>query len=308
MKVHYLMGVTFLALCAVLTAVVYAQNIVSTLGGDEFTDQFQVKDSNGNVLMLVRGDGRVGINELNPGYDLHVTDSEPSNDLPAIYGKHFVTEGYGIGVQGDGKYIGVKGYSSVTAGPGAIGLYGQAYSTAGTGTVYGIYAEASGGASPYAGYFRDNVHIEGTLSKAAGSFKIDHPQDPENRYLQHSFVESPDMKNVYDGVVVLDPRGRAVVQLPSYFEALNVDFRYQLTPIGASAPDLFIAQEIADNRFVIAGGKPHMKVSWLITGVRNDPYAREHRIQVEIDKLDADKGYFLNPECYGGEAIHRPRK
>lgn len=41
-----------------------------------------------------------------------------------------------------------------------------------------------------------NLSVNCTLYKANGSFKIDHPLDPENNYLSHSFVESPDMMNV----------------------------------------------------------------------------------------------------------------
>ena len=59
--------------------------------------------------------------------------------------------------------------------------------------------------------------------------------DPANKYLYHSFVESPDMMNVYNGNVVTDKRGMATVVLPEYFEALNSDFRYQLTVIGRFA-------------------------------------------------------------------------
>jgi hypothetical protein len=66
--------------------------------------------------------------------------------------------------------------------------------------------------------------------------QIDHPLDPANRYLSHSFVESPDMKNIYDGVVTLNAAGEAVGSLPAYFAALNVEFRYQLTCIGGHAP------------------------------------------------------------------------
>lgn len=306
MKASHFAGTTLFVLSLVLAAVVHAQDITAALGGNQFSDQFQVKDNSGNVLFLVRGDGKVGINELNPTEYLRVTDSTASDDLPAIYGKHAVTDGYGIGVLGEGKYVGVKGYVNSNS-VGGYALYAQATGS-GSATLYGIFAEASGGTTNYAGYFNDDVHVAGTLSKAAGSFKIDHPQDPTNRYLSHSFVESPDMKNVYDGVVVLDGEGRAVVQLPGYFEALNKDFRYQLTPIGAPAPGLFIAREISDNQFTIAGGRPHLKVSWQVTGIRNDPYAREHRIQVETDKLEEHKGYYLFPEYYNGEAIHRPAK
>ena len=49
-----------------------------------------------------------------------------------------------------------------------------------------------------------------------------------NKYLSHSFVESPDMKNVYDGMVTLDNKGEAEIDLPDWFGALNKDYRYQL--------------------------------------------------------------------------------
>src|SRR5262249_22119601 len=112
-----------------------------------------------------------------------------------------------------------------------------------------------------------NATISGNLSKGGGSFKIDHPLDPENKYLYHSFFESPDMMNIYNGVAALNRRGEAVIDLPIWFEALNKDFRYQLTCIGGFAP-VFVAQEINNNRFKIAGGKAGMKVSWQVTGIR----------------------------------------
>ena len=53
-------------------------------------------------------------------------------------------------------------------------------------------------------YFYGDVSITGSLSKGGGGFKIDHPLEPDKKFLSHSFVESPDMKNVYDGNVELD--------------------------------------------------------------------------------------------------------
>jgi hypothetical protein len=132
--------------------------------------------------------------------------------------------------------------------------------------------------------FSGNVQIGGTLTKPAGSFTIDHPLDPEHKTLSHSFVESPDMMNVYNGNAALDENGRATVKLPEYFEALNRDFRYQLTAIGAPGPNLYIAQGVVQNRFRIAGGRPYASVSWQVTGVRQDAYANEHRIKVEESK------------------------
>ena len=107
------------------------------------------------------------------------------------------------------------------------------------------------------------------------------------------------MKNVYDGVRSLDQAGEAWVPLPKWFEALNGDFRYQLTAIGAPMPTLHIAQEISGNRFKISGGLPGRKVSWQVTGIRQDAYAQAHRIQVEEEKPELAKGTYLHPELYG---------
>jgi hypothetical protein len=106
------------------------------------------------------------------------------------------------------------------------------------------------------------------------------------------------MMNVYNGNVVLDEKGEAWVDLPDWFDVLNRDFRYQLTCIGDFAP-IYIAQEITENRFKIEGGRPHMKVSWQVTGIRDDPYAKANPIKVEEEKPPEEQGYYLYPELYG---------
>jgi hypothetical protein len=106
------------------------------------------------------------------------------------------------------------------------------------------------------------------------------------------------MKTIYDGVTVLDAQGEAVVALPAYFQALNRDFRYQLTTIGGFA-QVYIAEEIKNNRFKIAGGKAGMKVSWMVTGIKSDPYSEQHRTPVEEDKPKEERGLYLHPEAYG---------
>jgi len=106
------------------------------------------------------------------------------------------------------------------------------------------------------------------------------------------------MKNIYDGVATLDAQGEAVVQLPEWFEALNRDFRYQLTCIGGYAP-VYIADEIVNNQFRIAGGKPGLKISWQVTGIRQDAWANAHRIPVEEAKPAKEQGYYLHPELFG---------
>lgn len=229
-----------------------------------------------------------------PGIFIDTTDGQPLYSRTSAAG--------GRGVQGDSvNGNGVHGISASGTGSGVYGGnvgagFGVAGRTTGSGdAIFGDNLDTSG----YAGYFNGNVRVQGTLSKAAGSFEIDDPLDPANKYLYHSFVESPDMMNIYNGNASLDDKGEAVVQMPAYFQALNQDFRYQLTPIGAPGPNLYVAEELVDNHFKIAGGKPLSKVSWQVTGIRHDPYAEQHRIPVEKKKPAAEQGKYLHPELYG---------
>ncbi len=135
----------------------------------------------------------------------------------------------------------------------------------------------------------DDLKVFGTLTKSAGTFEIDHPLDPDRRVLRHSFVESDEYKNVYDGVVRLGRNGESVVTLPAWFEALNERFRYQLTAIGAPMPNLYVAETVADGRFRIAGGAPGGQVSWQVTGVRHDAYVLDHPLVVEEDKPQEER-------------------
>ena len=135
-----------------------------------------------------------------------------------------------------------------------------------------------------------DLDVTGTLTKGGGSFKIDHPLRPDTHWLYHSMMESPEMLNLYDGLAKLDEDGRACIDLPAYFGALNRDFRYQLTPIGAAMTMLHIASEVEANRFLIAGGKPDGLVSWQVTGIRQDAWANEHRIIAEVEKGEGERG------------------
>jgi len=193
----------------------------------------------------------------------------------------------GSGVLGAGS-PGVSGFSN-----SGYGVHGWSY----TGTaVYG-YRQ---GKDNYAGDFYGNVRIDGNFTvTGTKSFKIDHPLDPANKYLVHFCVESDEVLNIYNGNVVLDANGEAWVELPAYFEALNKDFRYQLTAIGAPGPNLYIAQKISGNRFKIAGGTPGMEVSWQVTGIRNDPYLKAHPAQVEVEKTGKERGKYIHPKEYG---------
>jgi trimeric autotransporter adhesin len=167
----------------------------------------------------------------------------------------------------------------------------------GTASALGDGVDAYAG-SGYAGNFTGNVNVTGNLSKSGGNFKIDDPLDPANKYLYHSFVESPDMMNIYNGVATLDAEGATVITMPEWFSILNRDFRYQLTCIGGFAP-VYIAEELANNQFKIGGGHPGMRISWQITGIRQDPWANAHRIPVEEEKEPNLRGYYIHPEPYG---------
>ncbi len=298
----------------------------------EDTGGLQLRTSDGTSRIYMYDSGNVSIGTASSGNILRV-EGTTSSGQPTVYVKQLGTfggiygesaDGYGVKGQSTSNY-GVVGYSTSshgvegrsTSSRGVYGLstsgdgvYGQS-SGAGDGvdgfsqTGNGVYGRSVDGIAIYgqggnswAGYFAGNVTITGGLYKGAGSFKIDHPQDPTNKYLIHSFVESPDMMNIYNGTVILDNKGNADVELPHYFESLNRDFRYQLTCIGGFA-QVYIAEEIAGNNFKIAGGTPGLKVSWQVTGVRQDPYAIQNPIIVEDDKTGDEIGKYLHPEAYG---------
>jgi len=189
------------------------------------------------------------------------------------------------------RAVDAKGYGLAGEG-GNIGVY--AHNLSGTPGRDAYLATAS-----LAGDFYGGVWVHGTLTKSAGTFKIDHPLDPANRFLSHSFVESPDMKNLYDGVATLDAHGEAWIELPAYFEALNRDFRYQLTALDQPAPGLHVAQRIEANRFKLAGGASGQQVSWQVTGTRKDAYAEAHRTPIEEDKAPGERGRYIAPELFG---------
>jgi hypothetical protein len=205
---------------------------------------------------------------------------------------------YGHATASTGSTNGVEGVADSTSGTGVYGVATDGYGVYGSSdSGYGVVGQSSTGYGVYSdgpANVYGNLQVTGTLSKGGGSFKIDHPLDPANKFLYHSFVESPDMKNVYDGVVTLDAAGEATVTLPDWFEALNRDTRIQLTAVGQFSP-LFVKSEMQANSFSIAGGKPSQRVYWQLTGIRKDAWANAHRIPVEQEKPAAERGLYLHP-------------
>jgi hypothetical protein len=226
----------------------------------------------------------VGIGSSNPGHTVEVVDR---------------------GIGGAGVWVlsttagdnAIEGVQSATSGLSNGGYF---YTDSSSGT--GVVGVNDGGGK--AGYFAGDVTIVGGLtvtgnvSKMGGSFKIDDPIAPAEKYLSHSFVESPDMMNIYNGNVVTNAKGYAMVTMPAWFDALNRDFRYQLTPVGQFSQAM-IATEIKDRKFTIRTSKPHVKVSWMVTGIRQDAWANAHRIPTEEEKPENEQGRYLHPELFG---------
>ena len=268
------------------------------------------------------GDGVYGNAEATTGTAIGVYGQTSSTGGDGVAGIAMATTGGNNGVYGqDSSPSGDGGFFANNSSTGGTGVIGVAYATSGEangvfgqtsspGGVGGVFTNLGGGNSlvivgngaSFAQVFTvdasGNVNMKGKLTKGGGSFKIDHPLDPTNKYLSHSFVESPDMMNVYNGNIMTDKHGLATIVLPDYFEALNRDFRYQLTVIGQFAQAI-VKREITNNRFTIKTSKPSVKVSWQVTGIRHDAYADAYRIPTEEEKPPQEQGHYLHPELFG---------
>ena len=248
---------------------------------------------NGSINFMIGGSSLFNIDLINGVGIFAPVDIFAGSASPGLFVSNSGITGVSV-FNTNAEGAAVYGYSAAFD---AVGLFGD------TDEGIGVLGFAGDPVIAWAGLFDGDVNVLGTLFKGGGAFRIDHPLDPENKYLSHSFVESPDMKNIYDGIAVFDGAGEAVVVLPDWFEALNRDFRYQLTPVGAAFVP-YVAEEIARNQFKIAGGVPDKKVSWQVTGIRQDAYANANRIRVEEWKTGAAKGNYLHPQAFGVPVTH----
>lgn len=139
----------------------------------------------------------------------------------------------------------------------------------------------------------NNCNVGGDLNVLGEkNFRIDHPDDPYNKYLFHASIESDDVLNQYSGNVITDANGVAIVTLPDYVQKINIDFRYQLTVIGVFAQAI-ISKEISNNTFEIKTDKPNVKVSWQITAKRNDSVLKSKPFRAIREKEGDARGKLL---------------
>ncbi|MBI3759328.1 MAG: hypothetical protein HY269_06190 [Deltaproteobacteria bacterium] len=287
--------------------------------------------------------GNVGVGTSSPVYPLDVTSSSgrnvnAANSSDTGYAGYFSASGNdGTGVYGEasgtGAPYGLWGRSYSAAGVGVVGanhsttgtawgVLGRSYSSSGRGVygwasntagiAYGVYGK--GGIANGAGYA---VYAEGNMA-ASGlkPFRIDHPDDPANKYLLHYASESPEVINFYRGTVVLDGAGEAKIELPYYFAKINKNPSYQLTAIGRPMPMLHVTDEISEDAlaegaqaapgraaplcsFRITGGAPGAKVCWRVEAIRNDRWVQQRGAPVEVEKQGIEKGTYQHPELYG---------
>jgi len=215
----------------------------------------------------------------------------------------------GVGPAGHGVEAtgGASTGSGSTAGIGVVAKGGPS-SGSNSESGFGLLAVAgdatNGAMRGRAGQFQgdvfitDNLTVAGSLDvQGSKHFKIDHPLDPENKYLLHASVESSEVLNLYSGNAITNANGEAVVTLPDWFEALNSDVRYQLTVIGTFAQAI-VSQKVRQHRFTIKTSLPNVEVSWQVTGVRSDPAMRRHPFIVEQNKPERERGRYLEPGLY----------
>ena len=289
-------------------------HIAGYIGTTLADDRLNFWNSGQGDIVSITGNGRVGILTFNPQAGLDVNGGIRStvvtgagvfalvtgNDDGYHNALHGRAEGPNArGVRGEatstsGKATGVFGTSP--AAQGGKGVVGHANAT--SGECYGVYGRSINNPSQT----NYGVYSEGRLA-ATGTkqFQIDHPLSPETHYLNHFCTEGPEPYNAYSGNVVTDARGYAVVRLPNYFEAINRDYRYQLTVIDASDDFVLakVVQEIQNNQFVIRTSKPNVKVSWRVEAIRNDLWVQRYGYVTELEKPQWNQGKYLHPELYG---------
>lgn len=290
-----------------------AINASSTLASNAYSTIQSTTASTNSLVSAILG------NSSAAGFGVSGQIASTGTAQAGVYGNNLRTSG-GHGVWGFG-YNGTVGETNYSP---AYGLYGYNHGTADPGVgaaglgITGIAGQSTNLALSYGVYSFDDGGIVGALDvggnfSAGGTkaFRIQHPLKP-NMFLKHFCLESPEVLNVYRGNAILDANGEAIISLPEYFSSININFSYNLTPIGNSAPELHVKNEVKGNAFSVAGGKPNSKISWTLFAERNDKYIQENpdSKQIEVVQTERDKkllkGEKMQPLNGGENNVKQP--
>jgi hypothetical protein len=246
-----------------------------------------LQDSNANpdkveladAVMTIRNNGNVGVGVTNPSSQFEVQRDETSGRL------------------GFFKISSASNNADVIRAETAGG--GNALSGSSQ-TGRGVVGHSNSG---YAGYFNGDVYVSGDINKAACSFVMDHPLDPENKILRHNCVESPEHLLIYRGKVRLDESGEGTVDMPEYFSAVADEEEASIHLTSVGRPFLTGAEWRPDFAGFTVYGDPGREVFWEVLAERDDPVIRRIARPVEEEKGPdnkvCEKGRLLQPVAFG---------
>ena len=134
-----------------------------------------------------------------------------------------------------------------------------------------------------------NLNVTGTVSKASGTFKIDHPlpEKQDTHYLIHSFIEGPRMDNIYRGHIHLE-NGLAEINLDTQFnmtEGTFVALNRDISVFTTNEDDWDnVRGKVIGNILKIEcqNTESTALISYLVIGERQDKHAKETYI-TDID-------------------------
>jgi hypothetical protein len=183
--------------------------------------QFEIRDGDNNKVFQTWDDGHTKVSSTNdgePAISGTVTYSSGTlRDEVGVYGRNTVDQGFGIGGDFDGGYIGVRGNAKQTGSSNKFGVYGVAGGTGLSYGIYGVYATGSSGTN-YAGYFAGDVHVTGTFT------------NPSDNMFKTGVKESAPLLDQINSLKVRDYSHKA-----EYVEKMNLSEKPQTG---------FIAQEL----------------------------------------------------------------
>lgn len=295
-------------------------NIINTTGGagNAIDINFNSNTVNSSAVWLKNYGDFAGYNVENYGdaNGIQVRQYSTTTTASGVYVINESAVGPGITVNSD-DYLGVdivvtnagdpvnaytgNGYGGVFISANGDGLIAWGDS----GNNSGVYGYAGSGdgligetGDPVADYAI--IGFGDMAATGAKFFVIDHPIEPGNKILRHFSMESDEPLLVYRGMEKFDKNGEVVVQLQDYISAININYTYNLTPVGEYMP-VFISKEVDDKGlFIISGGKEGAFVSWTLYGQRHDAYFQKYpeKLNPEVNKSAEQIGKFLDPRSH----------